>query len=68
MTSKEFYKQLEIVAEERGLTLEQLLDSFKKGLINAYKRNYGNTSVRVEFKPEKNEILMFSQKIVFESL
>jgi N utilization substance protein A len=68
MTSKEFYKQLEIVAEERGLTLEQLLDSFKKGLINAYKRNYGNTSVRVEFKPEKNEILMFSQKIVVESL
>ena len=68
MTSKEFYKQLEVVAEERGLTLEQLLDSFKKGLINAYKRNYGNTSVRVEFKPEKNEILMFSQRIVVESL
>ena len=68
MTSKEFYKQLEIVAEERGLSLEQLLDSFKKGLINAYKRNYGNTSVRVEFRPEKNEILMFSQRIVVESL
>ena len=68
MTSKEFYKQLEVVAEERGLTLEQLLDSFKKGLINAYKRNYGNTSVRVEFKPEKNEILMFSQRLVVETL
>ena len=68
MTSKEFYKQLEIVAEERGLSLEQLLDSFKKGLINAYKRSYGNTSVRVEFKPEKNEILMFKQRIVVESL
>ena len=68
MTSKEFYKQLEIVAEERGLSLEQLLDSFKKGLINGYKRNYGNTSVRVEFRPEKNEILMFSQRIVVESL
>ena len=51
MTSKEFYKQLELVAEERGLSLEQLLDSFKKGLINAYKKTYGNTSVRVEFKP-----------------
>ena len=68
MTSKEFYKQLEIVAEERGLSLEQLLDSFKKGLINAYKRSYGNTSVRVEFRPEKNEILMFKQRIVVESL
>ena len=68
MTSKEFYKQLEIVAEERGLSLEQLLDSFKKGLINAYKRSYGNTSVRVEFRPEKNEILMFKQRIVVETL
>ena len=68
MTSKEFYKQLEIISEERGLSIEQLLDSFKKGLINAYKRNYGNTSVRVEFKPEKHEILMFSQRVVVASL
>ena len=68
MTSKEFYKQLEIISEERGLSIEQLLDSFKKGLINAYKRNYGNTSVRVEFKPEKHEILMFSQRVVVETL
>ena len=68
MTSKEFYKQLEVVAEERGLSLEQLLDSFKKGLINAYKKTYGNTSVRVEFKPEKSELFMYSQRIVVESL
>ena len=68
MISKEFYKQLEIISEERGLSIDQLLDSFRKALINAYKRNTGNTSVRVEFKPEKNEILMFSQRIVVESL
>ena len=68
MTSKEFYKQLEVIVDERGVSLEQLLDSFKKALVNGYKRNYGNASVRVEFKPEKNEILMFSQRIVVESL
>jgi len=68
MVSKEFYKQLEVISSERGLSIEQLLDSFKKGLINAYKRHYGNTSVRVEFRPEKHEILMFSQRIVVESL
>lgn len=68
MISKEFYKQLEIISEERGLSLEQLLDSFKKGLVNAHKRTYGNTSVRVEFRPEKNEILMFTQHLVVESL
>ena len=68
MISKEFYKQLEIISEERGLSLEQLLDSFQKGLINAHKRTYGNTSVRVEFRPEKHEILMFSRYLVVETI
>lgn len=68
MISKEFYKQLEIISEERGLSLEQLLDSFQKGLINAHKRTYGNTSVRVEFRPEKHEILMYSRRLVVETL
>ena len=68
MISKEFYKQLEIISEERGLSLDQLLDSFGKGLVNAHKRTYGNTSVRVEFRPEKHEILMFSRRLVVETL
>lgn len=67
MTSKEFYKQLEIVAEEKGLKLEQLLDAFEKGLINGYKREFGNSSVRVEFKVEKHEINMYSRRIVVNS-
>ena len=58
MISKEFYKQIDVICEERGLSVEQLLDSFRKGLISAYKKTYNNTSVRVEFRPEKNEILM----------
>ena len=68
MTSKEFYKQLEVVAESKGLTLEQVLEAMRKALINGYKRNTGNTSVRVEFKPEKNEVSMYSQRLVVESL
>lgn len=68
MTSKEFYKQIEVISEERGLSQEQILASFKESLIKAYKRNYGNSSVRVDFRPEKNEILMFSQRLVVESL
>lgn len=67
MTSKEFYKQLDVIAEERGLTVEQILESFRIGLIKAYKREYGNSSVRVEFKPEKHEILMFKRRLVVES-
>ena len=67
MISKEFYKQIDVICEERGLSVEQLLDSFRKGLISAYKKTYNNTSVRVEFRPEKNEILMYSQRLVVAS-
>lgn len=68
MTSKEFYTQLEIVAEEKGLSLEQLLDAFEKGLINGYKKEFGNSSVRVEFNVEKHTINMYSRRIVVSSL
>jgi len=68
MVNKEFYKQLELLAEDKGLSLEQLLEAFEKGLINGYKRENGNTSVRVEFKPEKHELNMFSRRIVIASM
>jgi len=67
MISKEFYKQLEDVCSERGLTIDQMLKVMETSLKNAYKRTFGNTSVRVEFRPEKNEILMFSQYTVVNS-
>ena len=67
MTSKEFYKQLELLAEEKGLTVDQVLEAFRKGLINGYKREHGNTSVRVEFKPDKHEINMFTRRVVVSS-
>lgn len=64
MISKEFFKQIEIFAEEKNMDLEKVYDAFTKGLANAYKKENGNSFVRVEFKPEKNEINMYSRKKV----
>lgn len=64
MTSKEFFKQIELVSEEKGISVDDLLEAFKKSLLNAYKRTYGNQSARVEIKPEKHELNIYSCKIV----
>ncbi len=64
MISKEFFKQIEVYAVERNMDIDKVYDAFSKGLANAYKKENGNSAVRVEFKPEKNEINMFSRKKV----
>lgn len=68
MVSKEFFKQLEVVSQERGVTVEQLIEAFKKGLLNAYKKHYGDASARVEIRADKHEIFVYSQRIVVENV
>jgi N utilization substance protein A len=68
MISKEFFENVELMANERGITVEQALDAVKEGLIKAYRKANGNASARVEFKPDKNEILMYSQRLVVEEI
>ncbi len=68
MINKEFFKNAEEVANERGITVEDVYETLKKMLINSYKKLTGNTSCRVEIKPERNEVLLFSVKKVVETL
>ena len=56
------------MAQERGITEEQALEAVREGLIKAYRKANGNASARVEFRPEKNEILMYSQMLVVEEI
>ena len=68
MISKEFFENVELMAKERGITVEQALEAVKEGMIKAYKKASGNPCARVEFKPEKNEILMYSQMLVVSEI
>ena len=67
MIKKEFFEMVKLVAEERGITEEDVLEIMKRGLENSYKKEFGNSSCRVEFKPEKFSILVYSVRKVVEA-
>ncbi len=53
MISKEFFKNIDLVAEEKALTVEQVKEAFVQGLIAGCKKAFDVRSCRVELKEEK---------------
>ncbi|MBN2504566.1 MAG: transcription termination/antitermination protein NusA [Bacilli bacterium] len=69
MISKEFFKALEQVAEDRDISKEKILDIFGKGLLNAYKKDYnGQQNAKVVFNEEKAEILIVATYLVVDTI
>lgn len=66
MISKEFFNTIQSVAEERDLSVEQVIDAFGVGLIAGCKKAHNVRSCRVEFKEDKNEILLYKQYFVLD--
>ncbi len=64
MISKAFFEALDLLVEERGFTHEQVLDGFSKGMVAAFRKAKGHSSCRIDINPEKNEILVFEQRLV----
>ncbi len=67
MINKDFYKLAEEDAESRGFQVDEVLACMERALIMAFKKEHGNTSCRVEFKKDKNEILLYSVHKVVEA-
>ncbi len=68
MKSKQFYEALDAITKERGLQKEQVLELLRRGLLNAYKKEYDSSeNARVEFNEDKNEIKVKADFIVVES-
>lgn len=67
MINKDFYKLAEEDAETRGFAVDEVLACMERALIMAFKKEHGNTSCRVEFKKDKNEILLYSIHKVVEA-
>ncbi|XMB66674.1 transcription termination factor NusA [Mycoplasmatota bacterium zrk1] len=69
MISKDFFRVLSLLAVEREIPVERLLEIFRKGLESAYKKQHNKAeNVVVEFQPEKNKILLFARKEVIEEV
>lgn len=64
MISKEFFNNIDAVAEERDLKREQVLDAFAQGLIAGCKKAHGVRTCRVDLREDKNEILLYKQYFV----
>jgi len=65
MKAKDFYKALNIIADERGLEKEKILEILERGLLNAYKKEYQSSeNARIEFNEEKDEILVYADYLV----
>ena len=69
MISKEFFKALDQVAEDRDVPKEKNLDILGKGLLNAYKKDYnGQQNAKVVFNEERAEILIVATYLVVEDI
>ncbi len=68
MINKAFFEFAEEVAKDKGITVEDVYESFKKGLMNSFKKEYGNSSCEVIIDPDHHEISMYSCHVVVEAL
>ena len=66
MINKEFFKMAEEYAISRGFEVDEVLACMERALIGAFKKEHGNTSCRVEFKKDRNEIILYSVHKVVE--
>lgn len=68
MINKVFFEQAAELAQARGITVEDVYETFKKSLENSFKKIYGNTSCKVIINPDRNEILLYSVHKIVEEL
>ncbi len=69
MISKDFFRALDLIAAEKGLEKEKILEIMGRGLLNAYKKVH-NTSenARIDFNEDKNEIMLTAEYIVVKEV
>jgi N utilization substance protein A len=69
MISKDFFRALEVLADERGIEKEKILDIMGRGILNAYKKDhYTSDNARIEFNTVKNEIILYADFTVVEEI
>jgi N utilization substance protein A len=69
MISKDFFKALEVLANERGLEKEKILDIIARGILNAYKKEHATSeNAKVEFNEDKAQILLSADYVVVDAL
>jgi N utilization substance protein A len=68
MNGKEFLKALKNLAEEKGITEEEIFDYIETALNAAYKKNYNATNSKVIIDRKTGDIKVISYKIVVDEI
>ena len=67
--NNEFFDALSLLARENNITVEELTEKIKQGIMKAIKRDYPNCeSINVEINPETNKFEMKILKTVVEGM
>ncbi len=68
MDSKQFLSAIAQIAEEKGISQEQIIETIEMAIAAAYKRDYGQKgqNIKVKFNPETGEIKIFQIYLVVE--
>jgi N utilization substance protein A len=69
-SSKEsFVNALDLLEKEKGIPKEYMMEKIEAALVSAYHKEYGtNATVRIEFNLEKDDVRVFQQMTVVETV
>lgn len=62
----EFFNALDALEKEKGIPKEYMLEKVEAGLVSAFKKEFGQTNVRVAIDPVKKTVKVFEQKEIVE--
>ena len=67
--NKEFFTALDLLESEKGISKEYMLEKVEAALQAAYKKDISSAAnVRVEINPIKEDVKMYQQKTVVETV
>ncbi len=68
MVNKELFRQIEELAKEKDITVEEMLETVRKSIEVSAKKVAPNSTIKVTINPDKNEIIVYAQKVVVEEI
>lgn len=67
--NKELFAAIDLIEKEKGIPREYMLEKIEAALTAAYKKEYGNnTNVRIVLDPVKEDVKIYQQKLVVETV
>ena len=66
--NKEFFAALDLLEKEKGIPKDYMMQKIEAALVSAYKKEYGNESVRIVIDPVKEDVRVYQCKTVVEEV